>query len=161
MCCINLHVFISFLHYSISVSSVLFVRAIIIQLSPSFDLSLYIKQFGRMSIKTCCYWRSAMLNMNLVTWKVISVFSQRTAFLPTASKYTSQANIHIHTGFYNYRRVKVSTFYRKMCPDRLRIYGIFHTRRVTASHLSANKHIHIYIKLTYMCQSTNLHVSSI
>jgi hypothetical protein len=143
----------------------------------------YIKQFRHMSIKTCRYWRSVVMNMNLVTKKHISLFSRRTAFLPRASKQTSHPSIHIHTGFYNYRRCEIMyVFYRMMCPDRLGIYGVFQTRRVTTSLLSANKQTssnvlcwrkiyckftinklnkHLYVRLAYMCQSTNLHVSPI
>jgi len=42
-------------------------------------------------------------------------------------------------------------FYRMICPDRLGIYGVFQTRRVTTSTLSGNKQ-------TFICQ-TDLHVS--
>jgi hypothetical protein len=42
--------------------------------------------------------------------------------------------------------------YRMMCPDRLRIYGVFQTRSVTTSPLSANKQ-------TFICQTDFLYVS--
>jgi len=77
---------------------------------------------------------------------------QRTALLPRASKHTSKPRIHILTDFYNYRKCEVMyMFCRMMYPDRLEIYGVFQTQKVTTSPLSANKQ-------SFICQ-TDLHVS--
>jgi hypothetical protein len=78
-----------------------------------------------------------MININHVTYNFYSVCSSR------SEVFVAQADVQLHTNFYNNRCESVHVYHRLMCRDLLVMNAICQTLRLSTFSVSANKQTNI------------------